>query len=230
MPQPGLHAILALAARRRLSTRRWFALGLVFGSLLPDADGYPQAFGVLVQKMDAQAAEAMYHRTFTHTLFFPLAVVVLLYLISLVRVGQALRVFGFGLATGMALLHSVVDILGWFDGVGLLWPVWSVNLWSWVTLPEVAANLLRAGNFWAFAGYLAYLAALARKAGTDADYLPRVRRLIYAQLALAVVFTLLAVVLPLKTYNLPDGAAFLLLAFPNVLWVTWRMRETIEKA
>ena len=230
MPQPGLHAILALAARKRLSARRWFALGLVFGSLLPDADSYPQAFAILVQKMDAQAAEAIYHRTFTHTLFFPLALVVLLSLISLVRGGQALRIFGYGLAVGMALLHSLVDIFAWFDGVGLLWPVWSVNLWSWLTLPEDVTNLLRAGNFWAFAAYFAYLAALARRAGTNAVYLPRLRRYTYAQLAFAAIFTVLAFLLPLKTYNLPDGAVFLLLAFPNVVWVTWQMRETIEAA
>ena len=230
MPQPGLHALLALAVRKRLSARRWFALGLVFGSLLPDADGYPQAFAILVQKMDAQAAEALYHRTFTHTLFFPLAVVIALYLISLVRGGGALRVFGYGLAVGMALLHSVVDILGWFDGVGLLWPVWSVNLWGWLDLPDLVLKLLRAGNFWAFAGYFAYLSALARKAGTNADNLPRLRRFTYAQLALAIIFTGLAFVLPFKTYNLPDGAVFLLLAFPNALWVTWWMRETIEAA
>jgi hypothetical protein len=49
MPQPGLHAILALATRRKSAMRRWFALGLVFGALLPDADSYPQAYAIVVR-------------------------------------------------------------------------------------------------------------------------------------------------------------------------------------
>ena len=54
MPQPGVHAVLALATRKSFSTKKWFALGLVFGAMPPDADGYAQAYGVLVQKMDGR--------------------------------------------------------------------------------------------------------------------------------------------------------------------------------
>jgi len=230
MPQPGLHAVLALATRKTFSRRRWFALGLVFGSLIPDADSYPQAFAIIARGMDPRTAEAIYHRTFTHSLFLALAVGVVFYSISLLRGGTALRTFGAGLAVGIAVLHSLVDIFAWFDRVGILWPFWSVNLWSWLTLPEIVGKLLRAGNFWAFAGYFAYLAAVASRTGTNRAYLPRLRRYTYAQLALAVLFTVLAFALPARTYNIPDGAAFLFLAYPNALWVTWRMREAIEAA
>ena len=228
MPQPGLHAILALATRKTFSKQRWFALGLVFGALLPDADGYPQAFAILVQGIDALTAEAIHHRTYTHTLLFPLGVAVLLYVVSWIRGGQALRTFGLGLAAGMALLHSLVDILGWFDGVGLLWPLRSVNLWNWIQLPEVARSLLRAMNFWAFALYFIYLARLAHKSGMDRAYLPRLQNYTYGQAALGLVFTMLALILPSSTYNTLDGAVFLFLAFPNALWVTGKMRQTIE--
>ena len=228
MPQPAVHAILALATRKTFSIKRWFAFGLIFGSLIPDADGYPQAFAILVQGMDAAKAETIYHRTLTHSLYFALGALALFYLISLVKGGRELRIFGLGLATGMALLHSVVDVFAWFDGVGLLWPTWSINLWGGFTMPELLGKLLRAANFWAFAAYLAYLASLARKASTNADYLPRVRRYMYGQVALGVVFTILAFVLPASSYNIPDGAVFLFWAYPNALWVTWRMRDTIE--
>ena len=128
--------------------------------------------------------------------------------------------------------QRLIDIAFWgaFALLSLisLWPLWSVNLWGWLTLPEVIRNLLRAGDFWAFALYFAYLASVARKAGTDADYLPRLRLYTYVQLGLGLIFTVLALLLPYKTYNTLDGAAFLFWAFPNALWVTWRMRATIE--
>jgi hypothetical protein len=48
------------------------------------------------------------------------------------------------------------------------------------------------------------------------------------QTLLFVVFFALTFALPFNTYNTIDGAVFLFLAFPNVLWVTWKLRETIE--
>jgi membrane-bound metal-dependent hydrolase YbcI (DUF457 family) len=228
MPQPGLHAVLALATRKTFSTQKWFALGLTFGALLPDADGYPQAYAVLVNKMDPIEAEAIFHRTLTHSLFFAVALSLLFYLISLYRGGRSLRTFGFGLSTGMAVLHIFVDIFAWFDGVGILWPLWSVNLWGWLELSDIVKNLLRSANFLAFGIYFVYLASLARHARVNDDYLPRLRLYTYAQFGLGIVFTILAVFIPTKSYNIPDGAVFLFWAFPNVLWVTWKMREAIE--
>lgn len=229
MPQPGLHAILALATRKLFPAKRWFALGLVFGALLPDADSYPQAFATILGGLEASKAEEIFHRTFTHSLFFAVVLALVLYLVSLWRGGEALRTFGFGIAVGIALLHTMVDILGWFDGVGILWPLWILNLWAGVSLPELGVKLLRAGNFWAFLVYFLYLAWMARKAGSDAGYQGRLRIWTYLQAGLGVVFTTLAFFLPAKTYNLVDGAIFLFLAFPNVFWVTWKMRVTIEQ-
>jgi membrane-bound metal-dependent hydrolase YbcI (DUF457 family) len=228
MAQPGLHAVLALATRNTFSTRRWFALGLVFGALFPDADAYPQAFAIILGGMDPQWADDVFHRTFTHSLFFVLFLVIAIYLISLVRGGEKLRSFGFGAIVGIVVLHIFVDIFVWFDSVGILWPFWSIDLWDWVTLPETVQNLLRAANFYAFAAYFAYLAILARRARTDTDYLPRLRLYTYGQLGVGIVFTVLAFALSASIYNFADGAVFLLLAYPNAFWVTWRMRETVE--
>lgn len=120
MPHPGFHAAIALSVRKTFSTKQWFALGLVFGSMLPDADSYPQAFAILVRGMEPHAAEAVFHRTFTHTLFFPAAVALIFLLIYAFKRDVSLLNFGLGMATGSAVLHSLVDILGFFDGVGLL--------------------------------------------------------------------------------------------------------------
>ena len=228
MPQPGLHAVLALATRKTFSKQHWFALGLTFGALIPDADSYPQAFAILVNKMDPDMAEAIYHRTLTHSLFFAFAVALAFYLASLVRGSQTLRTFGLGVAAGIAMLHILPDTLAWFDGVGVLWPLWSINLWSWLVLPEIVGKLLRAGDFFAFAVYFTYLRIVAQRTNTDTDYLPRLRSYTIVQLGLGAIFTALAFILPAKNYNTPDGAVFLFFAYPNALWITWRMKQTIE--
>ena len=228
MPQPGLHAVLALAARGKISTERGFAVGLALGSLIPDIDSYPQAVAVLAGGMDPAEAEAIFHRTLTHSVFFALALLAGFTLAGYASRRRGLRWFGYGLTIGVLLFHIAPDVFLWFDGVGIFWPLGSVNLWSRVALPEVAVNLLRAANFWAFALYFTYLASVARKAGADADYLPRLRWYLYVQLALGVVFMALGFALPFKTYNTLDGVAFLFWAYPNALWVTWRMRRAIE--
>jgi membrane-bound metal-dependent hydrolase YbcI (DUF457 family) len=223
-----LHAVLALATRSRFSTERGFALGLTLGSLLPDVDSYPQAAAVLIGGMDPAQAEAIYHRTLTHSWLFAVGLLAVFIVAGYALRRPAVRTFGVGLFIGVALLHVAVDILAWFDGVGLLWPLWSVNLWPGVVLPDVAANLLRAGNFWAFALYFAYLASIARRRGSATAYLPRLRLYTWVQVGLGVLFTALAFALPFERYNTPDGAVFLFWAYPNALWVTWRMRAAIE--
>jgi len=228
MPHPGFHGVIALAARKAFSKKHWFALGLVFGSMIPDADGYPQAFAIMAQGMDPHLAEATFHRTFTHTLFFPLAILLIFLLIYLFKRDLNVLSFGLGLGAGSAILHSLVDILGFFDGVGLLWPFWSINLWSGVELTDHQVQMLRSVNFLAFTLYFWYLLAIAKRANTNAEYTPRLRIYLIAQAVLFVVFFTLTFVLPFNIYNTIDGAVFLFLAFPNVLWVTWKMRKTIE--
>jgi membrane-bound metal-dependent hydrolase YbcI (DUF457 family) len=230
MPQTGLHAALALATRKTFSKQRWFALGLTFGALTPDADSYPQAFAIILGKMDPLKAQEIFHRTLAHSLLFALAVGVGFYIVSLASGAPSLRKFGLGMATGIAALHVFVDIFAWFDAVGILWPLWSINLWAWLTPSELIKNIIRAGNFLAFAAYFAYLAVIARRAKTNTSYLPRLRLYTYAQLGFGAVLVVLAFLLSANTYNFPDGTVYLFLAYPNAIWVTWRMRESIEAA
>lgn len=228
MPHPGFHGVLALATRKTFSQKHWFALGLVFGSMLPDLDGYPQAFATIVQHMDPKVAAETYHRTFSHTLFFPLAILLIFLLIYLFKREQNILTLGLGISLGSALLHSVVDILGFFDGVGILWPYYSINIWSNVHLTDLQMQLLRSVNFLAFAIFIWYLMSIAGKKNTDLDYATRAKVYMYIEAALFVIFFSLALTLPFKIYNTIDGAALLLFAFPNALWVMWKMRRTIE--
>lgn len=222
MPQPGIHAILALAARRKLPVKPMLATGVVVGSLLPDLDGYAQAAAVLFFHVDPVEAEATYHRTLTHSVFFALAIGLAFVLTGFLRKCTATKWFGVGLFIGMVVFHSLLDILGWFDGVGILWPFASVNLWQNVHLGDTAKNLLRSGNFLAFGGYLYYL----RHLGGNEKLSFYARSLVVLSLPMAV----LAIELSSRIYNLVDGALLLLFAYPVALWATWKSSNVIEGA
>lgn len=229
MAQIGLHPLFALAARKTFSTKKWFAPGLAMGALLPDADSYVVAFGFLLGGMDNQKAQELFHRTFTHSIFFALGIGLLFYIISLVRRDKNLMTFGLGLATGITFLHILPDIFIWFRGVEAFWPLGGINLWGEVSYPENIHRLERATNFWSFTLYFVYLASVARKFNTNQSYLPRLKRYTTIQLGISVLFTVLAFVLNAKMYNILDGGALLLFAYPNAMWVTWQMRETLEE-
>lgn len=229
MAQIGLHPVFALAARKTFSTNKWFATGLALGALLPDADSYIVAYGFLLGGMDTSQAQELFHRTFTHSVFFAMGIGLLFYLLSRLRRDKNLATFGFGLATGIAVLHIVPDIFIWFRGVEAFWPLGGINLWGTVSYPENIQRLERATNFWSFSLYFIYLASVARKSNTNQDYMPKLRRYTQVQLGISVLFTLLAFILSSKMYNILDGGALLLFAFPNAMWVTWQMRETIEE-
>lgn len=219
MPQPGLHALLALASRRRLSRNPGFATGVVLGSLLPDLDGYAAAFGNLVLRMNFEETEHLFHRTLTHSLLLSGAIA----LFAWYRKWW----MGLGLALGMALFHTFLDIFAWFDGVGILWPFASIDLWH-SHLTPLQTNLLRAGNFFAFWIYLEALSTRARYSATSVPHQNWVRWTGRGCLGLGILFVVFACILSTKLYGYLDGAALLLFAYPAVLMATWRMRETIE--
>ncbi len=202
-------------------------MGLMAGALLPDLDTYPQGIAVVLG-MDPARAEALFHRTLTHSLFFAIGVALALAGSARLRGDRAQMAFAGGWLLGSVGLHILPDLLAWFDGVGILWPLWSVNLWAGVALPHPVPNLLRAMNFYAFAAYLFALGKEARRRGMNRRGLISLRKEVKVQLGLGALFTPLALLLPTSQYNLLDGAAFLLWAYPRVLWITWRMRSVIE--
>ncbi len=221
MAQAGIHGMVAMAVRKWTPGRKWLMLGIVLGNILPDADNIAVAIATLTGK----STEGL-HRTFTHSLFFVAALILLGYIIAAITKRSTWSNLGVGLGVGV-LMHILLDLLIWFNGVEILWPIPSwINFWGGVTPPEWWSKLMMPTEFLFFALLFLLFAKLAHKQNTDTDYLRKLSIWTYIQLALFVVFTVLVYTMQ-KGFMTPYGAIYLLslgLAFA----VTIRMRETIE--
>ena len=221
MAQAGIHGIVAIAVRKWTPSRKWLMLGIVLGNILPDADNLAVAIATLTGK----STEGL-HRTFTHSLFFVAAIILLGYIVAAITKRSTWKNLGVGLGIGV-LMHILLDLLIWFNGLEILWPIPSwVNFWSGVTPPEWWSKLMMPTEFLFFALLFLLFANLARKQNTDTDYLRKLSIWTYIQFALFVVFTVLVYTMQ-KGFMTPYGAIYLLslgLAFAVIL----RMRETIE--
>ena len=213
--------MVAMAVRKWTPGRKWLMLGIVLGNILPDADNIAVAIATLTGK----STEGL-HRTFTHSLFFVAALILLGYIIAAITKRSTWSNLGVGLGVGV-LMHILLDLLIWFNGVEILWPIPSwINFWGGVTPPEWWSKLMMPTEFLFFALLFLLFAKLAHKQNTDTDYLRKLSIWTYIQLALFVVFTVLVYTMQ-KGFMTPYGAIYLLslgLAFA----VTIRMRETIE--
>jgi membrane-bound metal-dependent hydrolase YbcI (DUF457 family) len=222
MAQAGIHGLVSVAVRKWAPERTWLVLGLVLGSILPDADNLAVAAATVTK-----ASTNGLHRTFTHSLFTMIAVVVVFYLVSLATRQPRWNNLGMGLGLGI-LLHVVLDLLIWFDGVAILWPLSSwVNLWSAVSIPDWWTRLMMPVELLFFALFFLNLYALARKQGTDQKFLGTLRIWIGLQGGLFLVF--LALAYTLSTGFLTIFGAVYLLSLALAVGVTIHMRSTIER-
>jgi membrane-bound metal-dependent hydrolase YbcI (DUF457 family) len=222
MAQAGIHGLVSVAVRKWAPERTWLVLGLVLGSILPDADNLAVAAATVTK-----ASTNGLHRTFTHSLFTMIAVVVVFYLVSLATRQPRWNNLGMGLGLGI-LLHVVLDLLIWFDGVAILWPLSSwVNLWSSVSIPDWWTRLMMPVELLFFALFFLNLYALARKQGTDQKFLGTLRIWIGLQGGLFLVF--LALAYTLSTGFLTIFGAVYLLSLALAVGVSIRMRSTIER-
>lgn len=221
MAQAGVHGLAGLAVKRWTPQRRWLMLGIVLGNLAPDADNV----AVAVATLTGAPAEGL-HRTFTHSLFTVAGIILLGYLVAWLTKRPRWGNLGLGLGIGI-VMHVLLDLLIWFNGVQILWPLPSwVNLWGSVQPPDWWMKLMMPGEFLAFALYFWALAAMARHARTDLDYMRRLRLWIVVQGALFVLFTGLVFVMD-SGFMTIYGAVYLLALFLAIA-VTIRMRDTIE--
>ncbi len=69
MAQAGIHGLICAAVRKLTPARLWLMLGIVLGSLIPDADNLAVALATVLK----HPTEAL-HRTFTHSLSMVVAV------------------------------------------------------------------------------------------------------------------------------------------------------------
>jgi membrane-bound metal-dependent hydrolase YbcI (DUF457 family) len=221
MAQAGIHGLVGIAVRRWTPRRQWLLLGIVLGNLLPDADN----LAVAVATVTGGSTEGL-HRTFTHSLFFVLALVVVFRLVGGVMKRPSYTNLGFGLGIGV-LMHILLDLLIWFDGVALLWPLPSwVNLWEGVSPPDWFANLLMPLELLFFAAYFYWLGQTARRQGTNLDKVRGVGVWTAVQLILFLIFTVLVYTLSSGFMTIYGATYLLSLIVAAVLTV--QMRETIE--
>lgn len=221
MAQAGIHALLGAATRRITPERDWLMLGIILGSLFPDLDNYAVAIAT-VAKLNTHNL----HRTFTHSLLAILIAVVVFVIVAQVSKQPRWAHLGVGLGIGISL-HIVLDLLIWFNGVELFWPLggW-LNLWEGVTPPVWFAKLLDPAEFLFFALFFAWLAKAAKSHKTNSDFLGALRFWIIAMLVLLVVFTPLAYVMS-KGFQTIYGV-FYLVSITAAFVITIRMRQTVE--
>ena len=221
MPQAGIHGIAGAVSRRWMPKQEWLLLGVVLGNMFPDLDN----IAVAVATLTGASTEGL-HRTFTHSIFTVIALVVIFAIIAAVTKNPRWTSFGYGMAAG-TLMHILLDLLLWFNGVELLWPVkFELNFWRWFTVPDWLDKLLITGEFLAFGLFFALLAALARRQNTDVDYQSKAWLWAIIQFVLFVIFTFLAFIWTSGYFTI-YGALYLV-SLILAVGVTIRMRRTIE--
>jgi membrane-bound metal-dependent hydrolase YbcI (DUF457 family) len=221
MAQAGIHSLLGMTIRKLTPARTWLMLGIVLGSLLPDADNLAVAVATVMKR----STDGL-HRTFTHSLTTVIIVVIVFYLVSLVLRQPRWNNLGVGLGAGI-LMHIVLDLLIWFNGVAIIWPVPSwVNLWNGFTPPVWFDKLMLSTEFLFFALFFIGLEQLARKLHTNPDFLGTLRFWIWVQAGLFILFTVLVYLLQ-KGFMTPYGLVYLL-SLGLAIGVTIRMRDTLE--
>jgi len=221
MANAGMHALVGTVTRRLPTRKTWLVLGLILGNMFPDLDNY----FVAVASVTGRETEGL-HRTFTHSVFTILALWVVFFIFSRLRGDERWYNLGLGLGVGVAM-HMALDMLIWFNGVDLLWPLGTeYNFWAGYTPPEWLATLVDSSfEFLFFWLYLFWLGNTARKNGTDAARLPALR---YWTLAMLVLFILF---LPLSYlwggYYQVYGGLYLV-SITAVFVISIRMRATLE--
>ena len=223
MPQNGIHAIVGVATRKWMPNREWLLLGLVLGNMFPDLDNIAVAYATLT-KADTHGL----HRTFTHSLFTIAVMVALFYAIAAVTRNQKWNNFGMGFGAGI-LMHILVDLVAWFNGVELLWPInYELNFWSWFTVPAWLQVLLDTGEFLAFGLFFALLGSLASRHNTDRERQGSLRVWAYAQFSLFALFTALFFVMPAFKLLYTIFGVLYLVSLIAAMVISVQMRKTVE--
>jgi membrane-bound metal-dependent hydrolase YbcI (DUF457 family) len=221
MAQAGIHSMLGVALKKWSPARKWLMLGIVLGNLLPDADN----LAVAIATVTGNATDGL-HRTFTHSLLFVAAIIIVFYGIAWATQKSEIRNLGIGLGIGV-LMHILLDLLIWFNGVEILWPLNSwINLWEGVTPPEWWSKLMMPIENLFFALFFLSLASIAHKQNTDADFLPKLRIWTWVQGILFIVF--LVMVYAMETGFMTIFGAVYLLSLGLAFGITIRMRNTVE--
>ena len=223
MAQAGMHAMVGMAVKKMAGKKEWLLLGILLGSFVPDMDNV----GVAVATLTKMPTEGI-HRTMTHSVFFMIAVIAVFYLIGQMKKDARWSNLGLGLGLGI-LLHVLLDLVIWFNGVNLFWPLGGeTNFWANTAPPEWFMKFMDPAEFLFFGLYLWALKGWACKASTDDDFMKTHRVWMLLEAALFVIFTPLAFIMT-KGFLTIFGAFYLFSIFMT-FFVTIRMRKTVEAA
>jgi membrane-bound metal-dependent hydrolase YbcI (DUF457 family) len=223
MPQNGVHAIAGIAVRKWMPQREWLLLGVVLGNMFPDLDNLAVAYATLTGS-DPHGL----HRTFTHSIFTIFAVLLLFYLVAVLTKNQKWNNFGLGLGIGI-LMHILLDLILWFNGVELFWPIrYELNFWSRFTVPAWLNILLETGEFLAFGFYSLVLASLSQRQTTDRERQGLSKIWAYIEFALFIVFAVLFFRTGAGGLQYTIFGALYLLSMIIAIVMTIQMRKTVE--
>lgn len=221
MAQAGIHGLIGVAVRIWFPKAEWLLLGIVLGNLFPDTDNLAVAVAT-VAKLPTEGL----HRTFTHSLFTVVAILAIFYIIATLTKKPRWNTLGIGLGIGV-LMHILVDLLIWFYGVAILWPIPSwVNLWVGYSPPEWFDKFMLSAEYLFLALFFFLLYSLARKNKSDQDYQKPLLVWTIIQVVLFIVFTFLVYTMS-RCFTTINGAVYLLSLF-LAIGVTIRVRKTIE--
>lgn len=221
MAQAGIHALVGVAVRKWVPKAEWLVLGIILGNLFPDTDNFAVAIAT-VAKLPAEGL----HRTFTHSLFTIVTIMAIFYIIAALTKKTRWNTLGIGLGIGV-LMHILLDLLIWFNGVALFWPIPSwINLWGGYVPPAWFDKLMLSTEYLFLALYFVLLYSLARKFNTDQDYQKKLLIWTIIQAILFVVFTTLVYTMN-KGFTTINGAVYLL-SLVLAIGVTIRVRRTVE--
>jgi membrane-bound metal-dependent hydrolase YbcI (DUF457 family) len=102
MAQAGMHGLAGVAVAKWAPERQWLLLGVILGNLLPDADN----LAVAVATLAGTGAEGL-HRTFTHSLFTVVAVILLFWGLARLTGRERWGNLGLGLAVVLTIRMRV---------------------------------------------------------------------------------------------------------------------------
>lgn len=223
MPQAGLHGLTGMAASRFTGKRQWLLLGIILGTMLPDMDNVAVAIATLV-RADTHGL----HRTFTHSIFFVVLILAVFYVINMLLKQPRWMNLGIGLGIGVTM-HILLDLLGWFNGVYILWPIdYEINFWRNAAPPEWFMKFLEPAELLMFAIFLYVLDVWSRKSNTDIEYANRLQKWMVLEIVLFSIFTPLAYIMT-RGFLTIFGAVDLFSLF-LVFFITIRMRDTVDAA
>lgn len=224
MAQAGLHAVVGVVSRKWMPKKEWLLLGVLMGNMFPDLDNLVVAYATLAKLPDAEH----YHRTFTHSVFTILVMVTLFYLVAAFTKNEKWKNFGVGFGVGI-LMHMLLDLVIWFNGVPLFWPLGSeLNFWEWFTTPPWLKILLDTGEFLMFGLIFVIYGSLSRQHGTDGQRQSTLRAWTYAQFIIFVLFTALFFFMPEFPLLYTIFGAMYLVSLIAAVIITIQLRATVE--